>query len=143
MHSHQTHAGASVPRVQLRSRAGVLLDLPFPPASTPWAATLRPDLRAPGGWSRWDWTPIAPWGWVLPEHLALGDVVEFGGESSTTDRRWWGLVEAHEPDAWLTVIGPLPTADDAYALAQDLLQKGAPPPLHLPGKRPARCHQHR
>jgi hypothetical protein len=140
VHRRQTHVGASPPRIRLRSRAGVLLDLPFPPASMPWAATLRPDLRAPGGWSRSSWAPSSPWGWVLPEHLALGDVVEFGGGSSTVDQRWWGLVETYEPDAWLSLIGPLATADDAHALSQSLLQDEAPPHLHLTKTQAGRCH---
>src|SRR5690349_10693205 len=98
MHRHHTHAARTVPRELLRSRAGLLLDLPFTPASAPWAATLWPDVRSPGGWCRLPWSPAPQRGWILPVDLALGDVVEFGGVSSTVDQRWWGLVEAYEPD---------------------------------------------
>jgi len=140
MHRHQIHAARTVPRALLRSRAGVLLDLPFAPTSMPWAATLWPDLHAPGGWCRVPWTAAPHRGWVLPADLALGDVVEFGGMSPIVDQRWWGLVEAYEPDASLTVLGPMLAADDAYALAQELLQQGSPGPLHLGGQQQGRCH---
>ena len=77
MHRHHTHAARTVPRAQLRSRAGLLLDLPFTPASAPWAATLWPDVRSPGGWCRLPWSLAPQRGWILPVNLALGDIVEF------------------------------------------------------------------
>lgn len=89
------------------------------------------------------WTAAPHRGWILPADLALGDVVEFGGMSPIADQRWWGLVEAYEPDASLTVLGPMLAADDAYALAQKLLQQGSPGPLHLGGQQQGRCHHHR
>lgn len=143
MHRHHTHAARTVPRAQLRSRAGLLLDLPFTPASAPWAATLWPDVRSPGGWCRLPWSLAPQRGWILPVDLALGDIVEFGGVSSTVDRRWWGLVEAYEPDVSLTLLGPMDTADDAHALAQHLLEQGRPAPLHLGSHQAGRCHHHR
>lgn len=132
---------AALTRVQLRSRNGLLLEAPFVAASTPWAATLWPDLRLPGGWARSYWGPsLTHRGWELPVDLALGDVVEFGGASATTDERWWGIVDEYEPDVGLTLIGPQPSPDEAQLLVQELLSQQAPPPLTLVGQRTRRCH---
>lgn len=143
------HREMPVPCVALRTRAGVVLDVPVPWAARTWASTLWADERVPGGWARALWEPHPSGrGWVLPGLLALGDIVEFGAVGADVDQRWWGIVDSYQPDAWLTVIGPLATPAEALELARTLLAAERPPPLslavdHSPPRqrqRRRRCH---
>jgi hypothetical protein len=112
-------------RHRLRAPASVLIDLPVPtdPRSHPWVASVWPDAQVPGGWGRmpWDFDQRTGRGWVLPQQLAAGDVLEFGADTPAGPRRWFGVLDAYEFDRWVTVQGPYPHAGGAYDDAQRLL----------------------
>jgi hypothetical protein len=112
-------------RHRLRAPASVVIDLPIASdaASAVWVATVWPDPRAPGGWERIPWgvDQHAGRGWVLPQQLAAGDVLEFGADTPTTPVRWYGVLDSYEFDRWLTVQGPYPHLTAAYDDAQRLL----------------------
>jgi hypothetical protein len=112
-------------RHRLRAPASAVIDLPVPtdPAVPVWVASVWPDPRAPGGWGRrpWDVDQRTGRGWVLPQQLAAGDVLEFGADTAAGPVRWYGVLDSYEFDRWLTVQGPYPHAAAAYDDAQRLL----------------------
>ena len=64
-----------------RVSAGTIIDFPLPigASSQAWIASLWPDARIPTGWGGWAWQPdpVQGRGWLLPERLMCGDVLEF------------------------------------------------------------------
>jgi hypothetical protein len=111
-------------RHRLRAPASVVVDLPFPRDQTShaWIATAWPDADFPGCWARQPWQPHpAGRGWVLPQQLAAGDVLEFGTHTVGGWRLWHGVLDAYDFDGWLTVQGPYPDAAAAHDDAQRIL----------------------
>jgi hypothetical protein len=137
----------------------VVIDLPVPtdPASLVWVAGMWPDPRAPGGWKRmpWDLDQRTGRGWVLPQQLAAGDVLEFGTDTPAGPVHWYGVLDSYEFDWWVTVQGPYPHAAAAYDDAKRLLalERFLPAldPEPPPAAEPERCkprdrprrHRHR
>jgi len=109
-------------RHRFRTPGAVVVDSPLPPAGAGWMATVWPDQLAPGGWGRMPWQPDPTYGrgWLIPERLALGDVLEFGAHGPADDR-WYGILDSYEVAAWLTVQGPYPEPAAALAEAERLL----------------------
>lgn len=105
-------------RHRFRTPAAVMVDSPLPSAGAGWMATVWPDPHAAGGWGRMLWQPDPAYGrgWLVPDRLALGDVLEFGAHSPAGGGRWYGILDSYEVAAWLTVQGPYP--DPAAALAE-------------------------
>jgi hypothetical protein len=112
-------------RHRLRAPASVVIDLPVPTdaASHVGVASVWPDALVPGGWQRmlWDVDQCTGRGWVLPQQLAAGDVLEFGADNPAGPVRWYGVLDSYEFDRWLIVQGPYPHAAAAYDEAQRLL----------------------
>lgn len=109
-------------RHRFRTPAAVVVDSPLPPAGPGWMATVWPDPAVPGGWGRMLWQPDPAYGrgWLIPDRLTLGDVLEFGAHSSAGDR-WYGILDSYEVGAWLTVQGPYPAPAAALEEAERLL----------------------
>jgi hypothetical protein len=86
-------------------------------------ATVWPDARVAGGWGRMLWLPDPAYGrgWLIPDRLALGDVLEFGAASPGGDSCWYGILDSYEVAAWLTVQGPYPDPAAAFGEADRLL----------------------
>lgn len=123
-------------RHRLRAPASVVVDLPCAPeqASHAWIATIWPAVNVPGGWARHPWQPDPTGrGWVLPQQLAAGDVLEFGTHTAAGGwQLWYGVLDAYEFDRWLTVQGPYTDAAAAHDDAQLLLAaERFLPPLEL------------
>jgi hypothetical protein len=143
-------------RHRLRAPASVLIDVPIPTVSHVSVASAWPDARVTGGWARqpWEADPRTGRGWVLPQQLAAGDVIEFAANTVGGWVRWHGVLDSYEFDRWLTVQGPYPDAAAAHDDAQRLLglerflpALDAPPRAADPGRctrrpRPRR-HPHR
>ena len=134
-------------RHRFRTPGAVVVDNPLPPAGAGWMATVWPDAAVRGGCARMLWQPDPAYGrgWLIPDRLALGDVLEFGAHRPGGDARWYGILDSYEVAAWLTVQGPYP--DPAAALAEaDRLLAGERylPPLHTdPAREPKRpCARH-
>lgn len=112
-------------RHRLRAPNGAIIDVPVTvvPAAQVWVATIWPDPNAPGGWSRqlWSLDPATGRGWQLPHQLAAGDIVEFGADTPTQPRRWYGIMDSYTVNEWATVQGPYEHPGDAYDNAQRLL----------------------
>ena len=110
-------------RHRFRTPAAVVVDSPLPPAGPGWMATVWPDAGVPGGWGRMLWQPDPAYGrrWLIPDRLALGDVLEFGSHNLAGGGRWYGILDSYEVAAWLTVQGPYPNAAAALAEADRLL----------------------
>ena len=106
-----------------RHAGGLLIewpDLDIPPGATGyrWIATLWPENLASCGWALDEW-PRARRGWVIPEHLAVGDLIEFGAAYTTTtssacDLRWYAWLR-YATDVALVVAGPYPNPATAWA----------------------------
>ena len=128
-------------RHRLRAPDAVNVELPVPveASSQVWVATIWPDDRIPGGWARALWEPTGR-GWRLPLQVAAGDVIEFGADTPARAVRWFGIMDAYDPDRWATFQGPYPTPGDAWSDAQRLLalerfqpalrSEPDPPPRH-------------
>lgn len=112
-------------RHRLRTPAGVVVDVPFPTdtVSHAWVATAWPDARVAGGWARLPWQvePVTGRGWLVPQQLAAGDVLEFGAHTTAGWLQWHGVLDSYEFDRWLTIQGPYPDAAEAHDDAQRLL----------------------
>lgn len=140
-------------RHRFRTPAAVVVDTPLPPAAAGWMATVWPDPRVPGGWGRMLWQPDPAYGrgWLIPDRLALGDVLEFGTRDAA-DGRWYGILDTYEVAAWLTVQGPYPDPASAHAEAERLLagERYLPPldtesqrePTRPRGRHPRRRARH-
>ena len=110
-------------RHRFRTPGAVVVDSPLA-AGGGWMATVWPDPHVPGGWGRMLWQPDPAYGrgWLIPDRLALGDVLEFGTHRPDgAGARWYGIVDSYEVAAWLTVQGPYPDAGAAVADAERLL----------------------
>lgn len=141
-------------RHRFRTPGAVVIDSPLGPAGPGWMATVWADQGAPGGRGRmlWQLDPAYGRGCVIPDRLALGDVLEFGADGPGGGVRWYGILDTYEVAAWLTVQGPYP--DPAAALAEaDRLLAGERylPPLDTNPRRastrpcarqPRRPHRH-
>lgn len=110
-------------RHRFRTPAAVVVDSPLWPEGPGWMATVWPDRLVPGGLGRMLWQPDAAYGrgWVIPDRLALGDVLEFGADGPSGGARWCGILDSYEVAAWLTVQGPYPDPLAALAEADRLL----------------------
>lgn len=110
-------------RHRLRAPASVVIDAPVPTVSHVSVSTVWPDTTMPGGWAQlpWEVDPRTGRGWVLPQQLAAGDVIEFAATSARGWVRWYGVLDSYEFDRWLTMQGPYPDAGAAYDDAQRLL----------------------
>jgi len=110
-------------RHRLRAPASVVIDVPIPTASHISVSTGWPDARTPGGWARlpWELDPRTGRGWVLPQQLAAGDVIEFAANTADGWVLWYGVLDSYEFDRWVTVQGPYPDAAAAHDDAQRLL----------------------
>ncbi len=118
-------------RHRFRTPGAVVVDSPLPLAGAGWMATVWPDAAVPGGWARmlWQPDPACGRGWLIPDRLALGDVLEFGahrpgGDAHSpagADARWYGILDSYEVAAWLTAQGPYPDPAAAFAEAERLL----------------------
>lgn len=134
-------------RHRFRTPGAVVVDNPLPSVGQIWMATVWPDPHAPGGWGRMLWQPDPTYrrGWLIPDHLALGDVLEFGAHSPGGDSRWYGILDSYEVAAWLTVQGPYPDPAAAFAEAERLLagERYLPPLDAQPWHEPTRpCARH-
>lgn len=133
-------------RHRLRVRDNVVLDTPgLTDAPAPsWIATLWPDQNIPGAWARQQWAADSAGGrgWRIPVELAAGDVVEFGADTTYPDR-WYGIMDAYQPDQWATIQGPYDHPSDAYADAQRLLTAQRYLPALEPEPAPACVRLHR
>lgn len=110
-------------RHRLRAPASVVIDVPVLTGSCASLSSVWPDIRVPGGWARlpWEVDPRTGRGWVLPQQLAAGDVIEFAANTAGGWVRWHGLLDSYEFDRWLTVQGPYPDAAAAHDDAQRLV----------------------
>lgn len=118
-------------RHALRVAGNAVIDFPLPimAGSTAWIAQIWPDARHDSGWtgSAWQHDPVQGRGWLLPERLSFGDIVEFGVDRPTGRRRptessrWWGIVTSYDGERLLTVQGPYPSAADAHLAAERLV----------------------
>jgi hypothetical protein len=107
------------------------LELPAPPDRCElfaWAATVWRDVTSRTGW----WTQ--PWakgerGWVLPAHLAVGDVLEFGLAAVSAETgsvvagwelRWYGWLR-YCNDIAIVVDGPHPDVPAAASTASAVI----------------------
>ncbi|MEX2290532.1 MAG: hypothetical protein WD794_09435 [Mycobacteriales bacterium] len=87
----------------------------------------------------WQPDPTYGRGWLIPDRLALGDVLEFGTRTPAgSGARWYGILDSYEVAAWLTMQGPYPNPAAALAEAERLLagERYLPPldaqPLRAP-----------
>jgi hypothetical protein len=110
-------------RHRLRAPASVVIDVPVPTVSYVIVSSVWPDPKVPGGWARRPWAidPLTGRGWVLPQQVAAGDVIEFAATTGGGWQRWNGVLDSYEFDRWLTVQGPYPDAAAAHDDAQRLL----------------------
>lgn len=103
---------ATLDRHIFRVAHGSLLDNPIDadPGSNVWIATIWPDRQQPGGWGRliWDRHPSGR-GWTIHPLTHLGDVIEFGADTSTTPDRWYGYI-ADADETSIDLVGPFTTA---------------------------------
>jgi hypothetical protein len=135
-------------RHRLRSPAAVVVDCPVAFNANTWMATVWPDERSPEGWSRMLWCPdeTIGRGWVIPDRLALGDVIEFGSVTASRDERWYGLLDSYDVSGWLTLQGPYADPGTAQHDADRLLaaERYLPPLAVDSGQEPARsCRRRR
>lgn len=126
---------------RFRTPAATLIDRPLELVG--WVATVWPDATSAMGWQRAVWDARSDGrGWHLPGDLALGDVVEFGGDRDGRVDRWYGIVDTYEPERWLTLLGPYENPADAHRRANELLDaiRHEPTSAHRAREeRPSRC----
>ena len=112
---------ATLDRHVLRVAHGSLLDNPLDPApgSQVWVATIWPDREQFGGWGRlaWDRHPTGR-GWAIHPMTHLGDVIEFGADTTAATDRWYSYVQDADETS-LHLVGPFAeprhASDDARA----------------------------
>lgn len=118
----------------LRHANGELIDDPrlvHTGRGTPWrwAAIVWPDVTRCDGWGFLEWRPGSR-GWIMPNTLVLGDVIEFGvvgldqhGQPlADTAHRWYGWLTRCTPIAAI-VTGPYADALTAFQAAQPLVDE--------------------
>lgn len=132
-------------RHRLRAPNATIIDLPIAMSRTStqvWVATIWPDPHAPAGWARqlWELDPNTGRGWILPQELAAGDVIEFGADTPERAIRWYGIMDSYEVDRWATLQGPYDHPVAAYDDAQRLLalERYATPLQSEPTRTPER-----
>jgi hypothetical protein len=126
-----------------RVAGNTVIDFPVPivAGSAAWIAQVWPDARHNRGWAGWAWQPdpVQGRGWLLPERLSYGDVIEFGVDRQTgrlrptESARWWGIVTSYDGERLLTIQGPYPSPSDAHLNAEQILgadryEAPGPPP---------------
>ncbi len=135
--SAHVEAVAVVGEWVFRFAGGCLIDTPdLPAGGYRWASTLW--LATPGQWSRLMWVQ-GERGWMLPNTLMSGDVVEFGVTPLDKHRRpvardttlWYGWLQ-HATDRAIVVHGPYPTPGDALTAARPLIDEVRLAQLMLP-----------
>lgn len=124
--SMPTHPGfATLDRHILRVAHGSLLDNPLDPDPTAhvWIATIWPDRQQPSGWGRllWDRHPSRR-GWTIHPLTHLGDIIEFGADTSGAMDRWYGYVQDAD-EIRLSVVGPFATPLDSLQDAVASLER--------------------
>ena len=106
---------ATLDRHVLRVAHGSLLDNPLDadPGAHVWIATIWPDRQQPGGWGRllWDRHPSGR-GWIIHPLTHLGDVIEFGADTTDSIDRWYGYITCADESS-IDVVGPHRCAQDA------------------------------
>ena len=109
----------------LRVAHGSLLDNPLDPdpSAHVWVATIWPDRQQPSGWGRllWDRHPSGR-GWIIHPLTHLGDVIEFGADTSGAMDRWYGYVQDAD-EIRLSVVGPFVTPRDSLQDAVASLER--------------------
>ena len=108
-----------------------LPDLPTPPANPAWrwVATRWPEPIQDTEWEALMWHP-GERGFLLPDTLAIGDVLEFGITCTGADgqldlahtSRWYGWLD-HATDYGLIVRGPYPDHLAAAAAARPAIDE--------------------
>ena len=133
---------------RLRAPIGIVVDTPIPIAGG-WVGIIWPNPTSAAdsnAWSRHCWEPDLSGGrgWLIPERLALADIVEFGSDP-TGAQRWYGVVDSYDAGQWLTLQGPYPTPHDAHQAAQALFAANCHTPAAPPRARTVRgdrCRTH-
>lgn len=120
---------------RFRAPIGIVVDAPIP-MNGGWVGIIWPNPdRMPDSpaWSRLCWEPdrAGGRGWLIPECLALADIIEFGSDP-TGEHRWYGLVQSYEPGTWLNLQGPYATPTDAHQAAQALFAINCHTPAVMP-----------
>ena len=121
-----THAEfTTLDRHVLRVAHGSLIDNPLDPdpCSSVWVATIWPERQQPGGWGRLVWSrhPSGR-GWTIHPLTHLGDVIEFGADTTTATDRWYGYVQDADAVS-LSVVGPFDTPHEAQPDAAASLER--------------------
>ena len=112
---------ATLDRHVLRVAHGSLLDNPLDPdlGAKVWVATIWPDREQLGGWGRvvWERHPTGR-GWTIHPMTHLGDIVEFGADTTAAISRWYSYVQDADETS-LQLVGPFAeprqASDDARA----------------------------
>ncbi len=117
-----------------RHAGGCVIDFPDitvdnPPAWQPWRwiATVWPDQYRPDGWAAFEWAQ-GERGWILPDTLAVGDVIEFGlawfdaSGQCVCVHRWFGWMPYATHYA-LVVTGPFEDPRLAFAEARSAIDE--------------------
>ena len=115
----------------LRVAHDTLLDLPITPGvdTRLWVATIWPDTTQPSGWGRHVWAPSPHGrGWTIHPLTHLGDVIEFGADSSAAKVRWYGYV-ADADETSIDLVGPFPSAAETQADGSMSLMRWRTPDL--------------
>lgn len=116
---------ATLDRHVLRAAHGSLLDNPLDPdpGSSVWVATIWPERQQPGGWGRLVWSrhPSGR-GWTIHPLTHLGDVIEFGVDTTTATDRWYGYVQDADAVS-LSIVGPFGTPGDVQPDADASLER--------------------
>jgi hypothetical protein len=136
MNVHTGHLAAEpVGEWVFRHAGGCIIDAPDMTTieacfETPyrWVATMWPDTRRPDGWGVLEWQ-VAERGWVIPQSLAVGDVIEFGITWADHPRgidgptvRWFGWLDNTTTRA-LIIHGPYHHPTNAAAAARPLIDE--------------------
>lgn len=127
MHDHRTptttgYDWSRFGRHRLRTPAGVLIDSPVGFQAESWLGTLWQSDAEPCGWARMLWhADHSRGGWLIPNRLAGGDVLEFGAQAAGGTVRWYGILDSYDAVEWLTVQGPYSDPGTACRHAQVLL----------------------
>lgn len=128
---------ATLDRHVLRAAHGSLLDNPLDPdpGSSVWVATIWPERQQPGGWGRLVWSrhPSGR-GWTIHPLTHLGDVIEFGADTTTATDRWYGYVQDADAVS-LSIVGPFDTPADALQDAAVSLERWRNHQASAPGGR--------
>jgi len=136
----------------LRLVDGLLLDFPILAGrgSRCWVATIWPDARTRAGWAGVNWSPgvVEGRGWVSPTRIAVGDIIEFGVETTAGRRkrsttRSFGVIVDYDGTWLLSVRGPYSEPARAHVDAVRIVQDRQAPPAIPPPPEPPPPSRHR